>query len=228
MDRQSTASSSTRIKEFGPWSEQYSSSGKRYFYNRETEVSQWEKPAEWREYERSLNERAASHSPKSSSSGIRAAAVSAQHVQQYPSVSTANDESKALRRLRETVAGSSSAQNALQVPPIKRVKVEEEEDPIGPIVFNEDKYRPLVNKDIVNAATRTVTDELIQSSWMSHNLTMMIVNVSCDIRCAQSLVRTAEMRSNLLAQQLLSISDHLRQLESSFNLPNLPSSSGFS
>lgn len=66
-DRQSTASSNTRIKEFGPWSEQYSSSGKRYFYNRETEVSQWEKPAEWREYERSLNERATSHSPKSSS-----------------------------------------------------------------------------------------------------------------------------------------------------------------
>uniref|UniRef100_A0A0N5AE31 WW domain-containing protein n=1 Tax=Syphacia muris TaxID=451379 RepID=A0A0N5AE31_9BILA len=63
----STASSLTRIKEFGSWSEQYSSSGKRYFYNRETEVSQWEKPMEWREYERAINEGAASHSPKSSS-----------------------------------------------------------------------------------------------------------------------------------------------------------------
>ncbi|KAK6058201.1 WW domain protein [Cooperia oncophora] len=44
------------IKEFGPWSEQTSSSGRKYFYNRDTEVSQWEKPKEWREYELRLVE----------------------------------------------------------------------------------------------------------------------------------------------------------------------------
>ncbi|KAK6726794.1 hypothetical protein RB195_004854 [Necator americanus] len=44
------------IKEFGPWSEQTSSSGRKYFYNRDTEVSQWEKPKEWREYEQRLAE----------------------------------------------------------------------------------------------------------------------------------------------------------------------------
>ncbi|WKX90768.1 hypothetical protein Q1695_009536 [Nippostrongylus brasiliensis] len=44
------------IKEFGPWSEQTSSSGRKYFYNRDTEVSQWEKPKEWREYELRLAE----------------------------------------------------------------------------------------------------------------------------------------------------------------------------
>ncbi|CAI4230160.1 unnamed protein product [Auanema sp. JU1783] len=39
------------LKEFGPWSEQLSSTGRKYFYNKETEVSQWEKPKEWREFE---------------------------------------------------------------------------------------------------------------------------------------------------------------------------------
>ncbi|CAJ0920543.1 unnamed protein product, partial [Mesorhabditis belari] len=44
------------VKEVGDWSEQTSSSGKRYYYNRSTEVSQWEKPEEWKEYERKLEE----------------------------------------------------------------------------------------------------------------------------------------------------------------------------
>ncbi|KJH48604.1 WW domain protein [Dictyocaulus viviparus] len=44
------------IKEFGAWSEQTSSSGRKYFYNRDTEVSQWEKPKEWRDYEARIAE----------------------------------------------------------------------------------------------------------------------------------------------------------------------------
>ncbi|CAD5206805.1 unnamed protein product [Bursaphelenchus okinawaensis] len=47
---------SGKIREVGPWSEQTSSSGKRYYYNHETEVSQWEKPAVWREHEKKLSE----------------------------------------------------------------------------------------------------------------------------------------------------------------------------
>uniref|UniRef100_A0A915DMQ7 WW domain-containing protein n=1 Tax=Ditylenchus dipsaci TaxID=166011 RepID=A0A915DMQ7_9BILA len=43
-----------RLKEFGVWSEQTSSSGKRYYYNRESEISQWEKPIEWKEHEKAL------------------------------------------------------------------------------------------------------------------------------------------------------------------------------
>ncbi|BFZ21666.1 hypothetical protein BsWGS_24707 [Bradybaena similaris] len=35
------------IRVFGDWSEHISSSGKRYYYNCKTEVSQWEKPKEW-------------------------------------------------------------------------------------------------------------------------------------------------------------------------------------
>ncbi|GMT06298.1 hypothetical protein PENTCL1PPCAC_28472, partial [Pristionchus entomophagus] len=36
-----------RMTSAGPWTEQFSSNGRRYFYNRETEISQWDKPAAW-------------------------------------------------------------------------------------------------------------------------------------------------------------------------------------
>jgi len=32
---------------YGDWSEHVSSSGKRYYYNCKTEVSQWERPKDW-------------------------------------------------------------------------------------------------------------------------------------------------------------------------------------
>jgi len=35
------------VRVFGDWSEHISSSGKKYYYNCKTEVSQWEKPKEW-------------------------------------------------------------------------------------------------------------------------------------------------------------------------------------
>ncbi len=40
-----------RIQKVGDWSEHTSSSGKKYYYNCKTEVSQWEKPKEWLEKE---------------------------------------------------------------------------------------------------------------------------------------------------------------------------------
>lgn len=62
------------VKEFGPWSEQTSSAGRKYFYNKETEVrfvcvlfviyakvSQWEKPAEWRDHELQLEHERMNH-----------------------------------------------------------------------------------------------------------------------------------------------------------------------
>lgn len=42
-----------RLMRVGEWSEHVSSSGKKYYYNCRTEVSQWEKPPEWLEWERS-------------------------------------------------------------------------------------------------------------------------------------------------------------------------------
>ncbi|KAJ8966597.1 hypothetical protein NQ317_015428 [Molorchus minor] len=41
-----------RVIRVGDWSEHVSSSGKKYYYNCKTEVSQWEKPREWIERER--------------------------------------------------------------------------------------------------------------------------------------------------------------------------------
>lgn len=41
-----------RVSKVGDWSEHMSSSGKKYYYNCKTEVSQWEKPKEWIERER--------------------------------------------------------------------------------------------------------------------------------------------------------------------------------
>lgn len=41
-----------RLTRIGEWSEHVSSSGKKYYYNCKTEVSQWEKPKEWLEKER--------------------------------------------------------------------------------------------------------------------------------------------------------------------------------
>ena len=41
-----------RVNRIGDWSEHVSSSGKKYYYNCKTEVSQWEKPREWIDKER--------------------------------------------------------------------------------------------------------------------------------------------------------------------------------
>ncbi|KAK6628676.1 hypothetical protein RUM43_002491 [Polyplax serrata] len=41
-----------RVSRVGDWSEHMSSSGKKYYYNCKTEVSQWEKPKEWTERDR--------------------------------------------------------------------------------------------------------------------------------------------------------------------------------
>lgn len=48
-------STSDRISRLCDWSEHVSSSGKKYYYNCKTEVSQWEKPKEWIEKERMLS-----------------------------------------------------------------------------------------------------------------------------------------------------------------------------
>lgn len=55
-------SSSSPLKKFGDWSAQISSSGKRYYYNIKTEVSQWHKPKEWLEYEKRHSSRYSSSS----------------------------------------------------------------------------------------------------------------------------------------------------------------------
>lgn len=41
-----------RVNSMGEWSEHISSSGKKYYYNKDSEISQWEKPKEWLEKEK--------------------------------------------------------------------------------------------------------------------------------------------------------------------------------
>merc|ERR1719464_919348 len=47
-----SAGSSATLRSVGDWSEHTSSSGKKYYYNCVSEVSQWEKPRDWLEFER--------------------------------------------------------------------------------------------------------------------------------------------------------------------------------
>lgn len=58
----------SKVKSVGDWTEHTSSSGKKYYYNCISEVSQWEKPREWLDYERSRGGGAASGPTPSSSS----------------------------------------------------------------------------------------------------------------------------------------------------------------
>ncbi|VDN03617.1 unnamed protein product [Thelazia callipaeda] len=224
MDRQSTTSSNARLKEFGPWTEQYSSAGKRYFYNRETEVSQWEKPPEWREYEKYLTENAANQSPISSASGARIA-PSSNAVGVYMPNSTASVASGNNGDVKNKTKPRDSTQPLLRT---KRQKVEgKEDDSVGPVVFSEEQHRRFIRADAQTTTRRWPTEDWEQSAIKAgaaaHNLTLQIIYVSCDLKSARSLVRTAEMRSSLLAQKLQFIADHQRQLEASFALPSLPS-----
>ncbi|VDK62067.1 unnamed protein product [Onchocerca ochengi] len=224
MDRQSTTSSNARLKEFGPWTEQYSSAGKRYFYNRESEVSQWEKPPEWREYEKFLSENAANQSPISSASGARIA-PSSNAAGMYLANSTDSAGSGNNGDAKNKMKAHDVNQSTLRV---KRPKVEmKEEDAIGLVIFSEEQHRRFLRADAQTSTRRWPTEDWEQNAMKAdaaaHNLTLQIIYVSCDLKSAGSLVKTAEMRSSLLAQKLQFIADHQRQLEASFALPSLPS-----
>lgn len=60
-----------RFLKVGDWSEHTSSSGKKYYYNCKTEVSQWEKPREWLEKEGVMHLVRSQGSSSSSSSSSR-------------------------------------------------------------------------------------------------------------------------------------------------------------
>ncbi|VDN29430.1 unnamed protein product [Gongylonema pulchrum] len=222
-DRNSTTSSSTRLKEFGPWSEQHSSSGRRYFYNRETEVSQWEKPPEWREYERQLAENAANQSSNSSASGA-APSVGAVAAPQPSGPATA---AGAVPGNSAGAQGKTKARERVEVvelaPKTKRPRTEAaEEDPVGPVVFSEEQHRRFLRADAQNATRHWPTEELEQSAMRAgaaaHYLTIQLINASCDIRSARSFLEAAETCSALAAQKLQSIAKYQKELASSMHL----------
>ncbi|XP_033243396.1 WW domain-containing adapter protein with coiled-coil homolog isoform X3 [Drosophila miranda] len=53
-DKRDRSDRGERTARYGDWSEHVSSSGKMYYYNCKTEISQWEKPKEWVDRERNL------------------------------------------------------------------------------------------------------------------------------------------------------------------------------
>ncbi|KAH7717071.1 WW domain-containing protein [Aphelenchoides avenae] len=105
-----------RLKSCGPWSEQTSSSGKRYYYNKETEVSQWEKPQEWREAERKLERSHHKRSNNSASTNAKVSATSTKTASATTGTTTLVVNNSATQRHNSSTAGSghntpSQAQN---------------------------------------------------------------------------------------------------------------------
>jgi len=112
MDTQTPVQASLpRVKQYKAWSEQTSSSGKRYYYNRETEVSQWDKPQEWRDYEKSMVQQATT--PKETSRQAQQllpplgqASISKQRLEQTPS-SAGQQQQKGLKRPSDSLMDDS-------------------------------------------------------------------------------------------------------------------------
>ncbi|PSN48748.1 hypothetical protein C0J52_08906, partial [Blattella germanica] len=88
-----------RIARVGDWSEHISSSGKKYYYNCKTEVSQWEKPREWMERERirdKTRDREVDRNYSSSSSPHD------KHSNSRPSISNSRDSAPKSTTSRQT------------------------------------------------------------------------------------------------------------------------------
>lgn len=67
----SGSTSTSSVRSVGDWSEHTSSSGKKYYYNCVSEVSQWEKPKEWLDYERQRSQTATSNKIPDGGGGLR-------------------------------------------------------------------------------------------------------------------------------------------------------------
>lgn len=69
-----------KVARVGDWSEHVSSSRKKYYYNCRTEVSQWEKPQEWLEWER---ERAKAAAPRALTRTLHDSKAGEKHSSDY-------------------------------------------------------------------------------------------------------------------------------------------------
>lgn len=79
-----------RISRVGDWSEHISSSGKKYYYNCKTEVSQWEKPREWMERER-IRDKARDREVDRNYSSSCSRSSHDKHSNSRPSISNSRD-----------------------------------------------------------------------------------------------------------------------------------------
>ncbi|PNF20827.1 hypothetical protein B7P43_G12073 [Cryptotermes secundus] len=90
-----------RIARVGDWSEHISSSGKKYYYNCKTEVSQWEKPQEWMERER-IRDKARDREVDRNYSSSSSRSSHDKHSNSRPSISNSRDPAPKSASSRQT------------------------------------------------------------------------------------------------------------------------------
>jgi len=88
-NRESRSGGSSSVTKVGDWSEHTSSSGKKYYYNCKTEVSQWDQPREWLEaYPASQPSRTQYHHDKHSNNSLMRSSSISNHVNKVPQQSS--------------------------------------------------------------------------------------------------------------------------------------------
>ncbi|XP_069697694.1 WW domain-containing adapter protein with coiled-coil homolog isoform X3 [Periplaneta americana] len=90
-----------RIARVGDWSEHISSSGKKYYYNCKTEVSQWEKPREWMDRER-IRDKARDREVDRNYSSSSSRSSHDKHSNSRPSISNSRDPAPKSTSSRQT------------------------------------------------------------------------------------------------------------------------------
>ncbi|CAH1101960.1 unnamed protein product [Psylliodes chrysocephalus] len=98
-----------RVNRVGDWSEHVSSSGKKYYYNCKTEVSQWEKPREWIERERERDRFRSRDRDRESERNYSSSSRSTQRHEKHSNSRAANSSSTSSKdhgRSAESATGS--------------------------------------------------------------------------------------------------------------------------
>uniref|UniRef100_A0A8C5QC70 WW domain-containing adapter protein with coiled-coil n=1 Tax=Leptobrachium leishanense TaxID=445787 RepID=A0A8C5QC70_9ANUR len=124
------------------WSEHISSSGKKYYYNCRTEVSQWEKPKEWLEREQRQKESskvAVNSFPKDRDYRREAMQATASEVApaEKPSCTTPSTSSVSLLNQSTVLASSSTSLSTVPVSPVPQ-------SPIPPLLQDPNLLRQLL------------------------------------------------------------------------------------
>ncbi|XP_050423272.1 WW domain-containing adapter protein with coiled-coil isoform X1 [Adelges cooleyi] len=88
-NNRNSRSGESSVAKVGDWSEHTSSSGKKYYYNCKTEISQWDQPREWVEaYPVSQPSRTQYHHDKHSNSSLMRSSSMSNHVNKVPQQSS--------------------------------------------------------------------------------------------------------------------------------------------
>ncbi|XP_074031899.1 WW domain-containing adapter protein with coiled-coil wacky isoform X2 [Leptinotarsa decemlineata] len=96
-----------RVVRVGDWSEHVSSSGKKYYYNCKTEVSQWEKPREWIERERERDRFRSRDRDRDSDRNYSSSSRSVMRHEKHSNSRAANSSSSSSKdHMRDSATGS--------------------------------------------------------------------------------------------------------------------------